>query len=148
MIEVEFPSHQFKIKEEGGKEIIFDAFRKQWVVLTPEEWVRQNFLQYLVQVKNYPSTLIAVEREIFLGDVRKRFDIVVYKAEKACMIIECKEMKVPVNESVLKQVLNYNIALQVRYLVVTNGSSTYALHLTAKEHKWLNKIPDFNTLEV
>jgi hypothetical protein len=148
MIEVEFPSHQFKIKERGGKEIIFDAFRKQWIVLTPEEWVRQNFLQYLVQVKKYPPSLIAVEREISIGDLKKRFDIVVYKAAIPCMIIECKEMRIPVNESVLKQVLNYNIALQVNYLVVTNGSSTYALHLTDKEHKWLHEIPDFESLQV
>lgn len=148
MIEIAFPCDEFKIKEQQGKEFIFDNFRKQWVILTPEEWVRQNFLQYLVNVKDYPSSLIAVEREIYLGDIKKRFDIVVYKHAKPCMIVECKEMRVPVNESAIKQVLNYNIALNVKYLVITNGSTTYALHLKEKDHEWLSQIPDYNTLQV
>jgi hypothetical protein len=146
MIEIDFPSPEFKIKEEQGKELIFDAYRKQWVPLTPEEWVRQNFLEYMVRVKSYPSSLIAVEREILVGELKKRFDIVVYKEAKPYMIIECKEMRVPLNEAVIKQILNYNIALQVKYLVVTNGSSTYALHLMNKEHEWLKAIPDFISL--
>jgi hypothetical protein len=79
MINIQFPSHLFKIKSENGKEIIFDECRKQWVLLTPEEWVRQNFLQYLIQERLYPASLIAVEREIVLGDLKKRFDIVVFK---------------------------------------------------------------------
>ena len=148
MIEIDFPSEEFQIKEEHGRELIFDAFRKQWVTLTPEEWVRQNFVQYLVKVKNYPASLIAIEREIMLGDIKKRFDIVVYKEAKPCMIIECKEMRVPVNDLVIKQVLNYNIALNVNYLVITNGSSTYALRLKGKAHQWLTHIPDFKILEV
>ncbi len=146
MIEIEFPQHNFKIKTQNSKEVIFDVFRKIWVTLTPEEWVRQNFLQYLVKIKNYPSSLIAVEREIMLGDIKKRFDVVVHKESKPIMIVECKEMKVPVNEAVLQQILNYNITLQVKYLVVTNGSSTYAASLNSKQHEWLNKIPDFNNL--
>jgi hypothetical protein len=146
MIEIDFPAPDFKIKEEQGKELIFDVYRKQWVPLTPEEWVRQNFLQYIVKVKSYPPSLIAVEREIIVSDLKKRFDIVVYKDAKACMIIECKEMRVPVNEAVIKQILNYNIALQVKYLVVTNGTSTYALHARNKDHEWLKVIPDFNSL--
>lgn len=148
MIDIAFPTDQFKIKTERDKELIFDNYRKQWVALTPEEWVRQNFLQYLVHVKNYPSALIAIEREIFLGDIKKRFDIVVYKHSKPCMIIECKEMKVPLSESVVRQVLNYNIALMVKYLVVTNGRSTYALSLNEKEFIWLEELPDFDNLIV
>src|SRR5688500_3845403 len=106
MIDIDFPAFDYKIKEEKGKEIIFDSFRKQWVLLTPEEWVRQNFLQYLVLRKKYPRSLIAVEREITLGDLKKRFDIVVFKEAKPWMIIECKEMNITLNESTLKQVLN------------------------------------------
>ena len=128
--------------------MIFDNIRKQWVTLTPEEWVRQNFLQYLVQVKNYPSSLIAVEREILLGDIRKRFDIVVFKDAKPCMVIECKEMRIPIDESVIRQVLNYNISLMVNYLVLTNGSSTYAMYLQGKAHEWLSEIPGFADLVV
>ena len=77
--------------------MIFDEYRKQWLHTYTEEWVRQNFLQYLVQVKRYPASLIAVEKEIYLGDLKKRFDIVVYKESKPWMIVECKEMKVPLN---------------------------------------------------
>src|SRR3954467_12351957 len=112
MIDIQYPTHPFKIKKERGKEFIFDECRKQWVLLTPEEWVRQNFLQYLVQIKEYPSSVIAVERLIMLGDLKKRFDIVVYKNSIPWMIVECKEMGVPLNEAVIKQILNYNITLQ------------------------------------
>jgi hypothetical protein len=78
MIKIDYPSYYPKIKLVQNKEYIFDELRKQWVLLTPEEWVRQNFLQYLVQVKRYPSSLIAIEKEIKIVDVIKRFDIVVY----------------------------------------------------------------------
>lgn len=71
MIKIEYPSYQPKIKNQLGKEYIYDEIRKQWIMLTPEEWVRQNFLQYLIQVKKYPATLIAVEKEIQLGDLAK-----------------------------------------------------------------------------
>jgi hypothetical protein len=116
MIKIEFPTHSYKIKSETGKDVIFDECRKQWMQLTPEEWVRQNFLQYLIQTKRYPSSLIAVEREILLGDLRKRCDIVVFKNAKPWMIIECKEMNAELNEAVIKQILTYNISLQVSYL--------------------------------
>ena len=143
MINIEFPSHLFKIKSENGKEIIFDECRKQWVLLTPEEWVRQNFLQYLIQERLYPASLIAVEREIVLGDLKKRFDIVVFKNAKPWMIVECKEMHGKLNEAVIKQILNYNITLQAEYLVITNGTSTFALHVQQGKFEWLQKLPDF-----
>lgn len=127
MIKIEYPTYQPKIKEEAGREIIFDEIRKRWVILTPEEWVRQNFLQYLTSVKNYPASLIAVEKEIKLGELKKRFDIVVYdKSTKPWMIVECKEMNVSLDRSVLEQVLRYNLSLQVPYLVITNGSYCHA----------------------
>lgn len=123
MIKIEYPPYQPKIKKEAGREMIFDEIRKRWVVLTPEEWVRQNFLQHLTSVKNYPASLIAVEKEIKLGELKKRFDIVVYdKSTKPWMIVECKEMNVSLDRSVLEQVLRYNLSLQVPYLVITNGS--------------------------
>ena len=143
MINIQFPSHPFKIKNEKGKEIIFDECRKQWVSLTPEEWVRQNFLQYLIQVKNYPAAIIAVEREIMLGDLKKRFDIVVFKKATPWMIVECKEMQVKLNDAVIQQILNYNITLQVDYLVITNGTSTFALHVQDGKFEWLQNLPDF-----
>lgn len=144
MIKIAYPPYQHKIKKELDKELIFDEVRKQWVMLTPEEWVRQNFLQYLIQVKKYPSTLIAVEKEIFLGDVKKRFDIVVYdKNTKPWMLIECKEMNVPLNNTVLSQVLRYNINLQVPYLVITNGSYSYAFTNSNKQLEEINELPGF-----
>jgi len=126
MIKIEYPPYQPKVKAEAGKEFIFDETRKKWVVLTPEEWVRQNFLQYLIQVKKYPASLIAVEKEIAVADTKKRFDIVVFdKNHKPFMIVECKEMNVPLHEKTLEQALRYNINLQVKYILITNGSYCY-----------------------
>ena len=144
MIKIEYPPYQPKIKSESGKEFIFDAIRKKWIILTPEEWVRQNFLQYLVQVKKYPASLIAVEKEIELGDLKKRFDIVVYNAgHQPCMIVECKEMDVLLDKKVLEQVLRYNISLQVPCLVITNGSYCYAFSVMAGAVSELNELPSF-----
>lgn len=131
MIRIEYPAYQPKIKKENDREFIFDEIRKRWVVLSPEEWVRQNFLQYLMHVKQYPASLIAVEREIRLGELKKRFDIVVFDRDaKPWMIIECKEMNVPLDKPVLDQVLRYNQIMQVSYLVITNGSYCMAMKIT------------------
>jgi hypothetical protein len=135
MIKIEYPPYQPKIKEESGKEFIFDEFRKRWIVLTPEEWVRQNFLQYLTQIKEYPASLIAIEKEIKLGELKKRFDIVVYDADtKPWVIVECKEMNVTLDKNVLDQVLRYNMSLNVPYLIITNGS--YCRAFSLKENKF------------
>ena len=122
MIKIEFPEPAFSIKTERGKDYILDLIRKKWILLTPEEWVRQNFIQYLVQVKKYPPTLIAVEKELQLGELRKRFDILVYGTNhEPWMMIECKESKVKLDENVLQQLLRYNISIPVPYLIITNG---------------------------
>ncbi len=142
MIKINYPKYQPKIKNENNKELIFDEVRKRWVILTPEEWVRQNFLQYLIQVKKYPAALIAVEKEIPLGDLKKRFDIVVYdKALVPWMIIECKEMTAELNKKVLDQILRYNIILQVPYLVITNGSYCMAFECVTNGLKQLLTLP-------
>ena len=144
MVKIEYPPYQPKIKTEAGKEFIFDEIRKRWVVLTPEEWVRQNFLQYLIQQKKYPSSLIAVEKEINLGELKKRFDIVVYDSHtKPWMVIECKEMDMPLNAAVLDQGLRYNITLQVKYIVITNGSHCFAFENSNGEIIELNELPAF-----
>jgi len=145
MIKIEYPPYQPKIKKEDDKELIFDALRKRWVILTPEEWVRQNFLQYLIHVKKYPASLIAIEKEIKLGDLKKRFDIVVYDAvTKPWMIVECKEMNVNLDKNVLDQVLRYNITMQVPYLVITNGSYCMAFECNNNDLKSLKELPDRN----
>lgn len=143
MIKIEYPTYQPKIKEEAGKEFIFDQLRKRWVVLTPEEWVRQNFLQYLILVKKYPASLIAIEKEIKLGELKKRFDILIYdRHTRPWMIIECKEMNVALDKTVLDQVIRYNISLKVPYLVITNGSFCMAMQLFNNDLKVLDTLPD------
>ena len=125
MLTIEYPKNDFRMKREGEKGFIFDELRKQWVRLTPEEWVRQNFVQYLIQVKQYPASLIAQEKKIVLGELIKRFDILVYDRElQPWMMVECKSETVALQEHVLEQVLRYNIAVPVRYLVITNGKQT------------------------
>ena len=144
MIKIEFPPYQPKIKKENGKEFIFDTFRKRWVILTPEEWVRQNFLQYLVQVKKYPSQLIAIEKEIKLGELKKRFDILVYnRNSEPLMMIECKEMGVALNETVLEQALRYNQTLKVTYIVITNGTVTAGFLCNSKGASELYELPEY-----
>lgn len=144
MIKISYPPYQPKIKRLDSKEMIFDELRKKWVQLTPEEWVRQNFLQYMVKVKNYPPALIAVEKEIWLHDVKKRFDIVVYKNDVPWMIVECKEMDVQLDSKVLDQALRYNMVLQVGVIVITNGSYCYGFDVTQNGPSSLNELPAFN----
>lgn len=134
LIPVDFPEPDFRISDVSGKQMIWDAIRKKNLVLTPEEWVRQNFIQYLTQVLKYPPSLMAIEKEIHLGTVKKRCDIVVYKEARPWMIVECKEPNVPLNEKVLTQIINYNMVLKVSYLVLTNGLQTYAVH--SKDTAW------------
>ncbi len=139
MLKIEYPDHPFKIKEENDKEWIWDEVRKKWVRLTPEEWVRQNFIQFLVQQHKYPSSLMAVEKEILLEDIKKRCDIVLYQAEKPWMIVECKEMNVVLDEAVLKQVLTYNMSIPVPYLIITNGTG---LHIFKREDGMMHALKD------
>ena len=141
MVKIEYPASGFKMKEEEGKEFIFDVIRKLWVRLTPEEWVRQNFLQYLIQVMKYPASLIAVETEIKLNDLKKRCDIIVYKEEKPWMIVECKEMNENLNEAVLQQVLRYNISIPSDYLVITNGSFSFGWKLSNGKSEEIKELP-------
>ena len=145
MIKIDYPAYQPKIIKQKGIEFIFDEVRKRWIILTPEEWVRQNFLQYLTRVKAYPSSLIAVEKEIALGDMKKRFDIVVYdKNSTPWMIVECKEMNVALDQAVLDQVLRYNINLQSSFLVITNGSYCFAFLSENGQLTELSELPSFS----
>jgi hypothetical protein len=126
MIVVQYPEPQFKMKTENGKQQIFDSIRKIWLLLTEEEWVRQNFVNYLITQLHYPSSMIALEKEISLNDLKKRFDILVYdKQHKPWMLIECKEPKVSLSEDALQQVLRYNISVPVEYIVITNGNDFF-----------------------
>jgi hypothetical protein len=141
MIKIDYPVPAFKIKTESQQEFIFDTNRKKWVLLTPEEWVRQNFLQYLIQTKKYPASLISVEREINVGELKKRYDVLIYKNDKPWMIIECKEMEVTLSEKTILQILNYNQSLDVAFLIITNGKQTFGIETSTK--KYLSIIPEY-----
>ncbi|MEP6466397.1 MAG: type I restriction enzyme HsdR N-terminal domain-containing protein [Parafilimonas sp.] len=143
MLNINFPAHNFRIKEKDKKHIIFDEVRRRWVALTPEEWIRQNFLQYLIQVKHYPSSIISVEKLIKVGELKKRYDIVVYKKNIPWLIVECKENNTAINTAVIEQVLRYNMALSIQYFVVTNGNKSFAYEVAESVFKELDHLPDF-----
>jgi len=126
MIVINYPEPGFTIKEEKGREVIFDLLRRKWVPLTPEEWVRQNFIQFLIKTHQYPATLIAIEKEIQLGELKKRFDILVYdRQHQPWMMVECKASSITLEEKVFEQLLRYNQAVPVSYMLITNGNYTY-----------------------
>ena len=144
MIKIDYPPYQPKIKKELDKEFIFDEVRKQWTILSPEEWVRQNFLQYLIQVKKYPASLISVEKELKLGDLKKRTDVIVYnKAAQPWLMIECKAMNEPLNEKVLQQILRYHITIPVPFIVITNGSFCFGFEKKNGEFVEIDVLPAF-----
>ena len=144
MIRIQFPPYQPKIREQETVSYLFDETRKKWVILSPEEWVRQHILQYIIRVENYPASLIAVEKTIRLGELKKRFDIVVHdNTGLPWMLIECKEMNVALDQGVLDQALRYNIKLQVPYIVITNGSHCIAFANENGQLRELNAFPSF-----
>ena len=142
MIRVEYPEPHFKRKKENGKPFIFCAIRKRWISLTEEEWVRQNFVQYLIQILSYPAALIAVEKELTINELKKRFDILVYdKEHQPWMLIECKEPATAINENVLQQVLRYSIQLSANYIVLTNGNNTIAWRKKRDSLELISELP-------
>jgi hypothetical protein len=143
VIKLAYPSIKPSIKQENGKEYIRCICRKKWVVLTPEEWVRQNFILYLSEVLQYPVSLMAVEKSLVLGDIGKRFDIVVFKKEQPWMLVECKEMNVPITERTFHQMLRYNISLQAAVFVLTNGTACFAFEKRGDALQPLNDFPVF-----
>ena len=144
MIKIVYPGKKPAVRTEGEKQFILCAIRKRWMLLTPEEWVRQNTLLYLIETLKYPASLIAVERQLQLGDLQKRFDIVVYKNEKPFVLIECKEMNVPITQKTLDQVMRYNQHLQAGALVITNGTACYGFTNKAGTLAALEAFPVFN----
>ena len=143
MIRLSFNKNDILIRDRGGKEI-FDPVRRKWLVLSPEEWVRQNILHYLIGQLHYPPSLVAVEKEVKLGELRKRCDLVIYNPPPvAWMIVECKEMNVKLNSDVLDQVLRYHISLPSTYLVVTNGLYTYGFIKRENAFSEIDTLPEF-----
>jgi len=140
------PSIDCKIKQDGDNMFIFDIVRKKYVFLTPEEWVRQHFLHYLITDLNYPKSLIKIESGLKYNNRTKRSDIVAYSREaKPLMLIECKSSDYHLNERVIQQASMYNKVLQARYVVITNGKehSCFTYNQLKKEVEFLSEIPSF-----
>ncbi len=117
-----FPGYEFRLKTEGGKPCIFDEIRRKWVTCTPEEWVRQNLVRFLVQDCVYPQALVALEKQVVVAERNLRFDALVYNREiKPLMIIECKAPTVKLTQKVFDQIWHYNLEIMAPYFLVTNG---------------------------
>jgi hypothetical protein len=145
--ELNFPFYDFKLKRQSQKIYIFDIARKKYVLLTPEEWVRQHVLHYLVIDKHYPVNLIAVEKQLMINKTVRRFDLVVFNKEmQPDILIECKAPGIPVNQKTFDQANQYNHLLKAPYLFLTNGRKHYICQIDFEENKFqfLPELPDYN----
>ncbi|MBN8701834.1 MAG: type I restriction enzyme HsdR N-terminal domain-containing protein [Bacteroidetes bacterium] len=149
--QLNLPTFDFKIRldNESDKLQIFDIIRKKYVVITPEEWVRQNFVHFLVLHKNYPASLLKVERLLKVHKVTKRTDILIHDTKgKPLLLVECKAPDIAINNVVFEQALVYNIELKVPFLIATNGitHTTCKLDIATNSHTFLNEIPDYTSI--
>ena len=149
MQKLNFPDFSFRFKNSENNLLVFDEIRKKFVVLTPEEWVRIHVVQYLIQEKNYPKSLINVEKVIKLNGLTKRYDVVVFQPDGSILLaVECKQPKVAITQSVFDQIARYNLTLKANYLMVTNGLNHYFCRMDFEKENYLflNNIPDYNPL--
>jgi hypothetical protein len=146
MIHLDLSNIQVQLHKAEGKTTIFDPIRKKWLVLTPEEHVRQYMIGYLKDVMRYPASLFAVEKTIQVGNVSKRFDIVIYNREhRPWMLVECKAPEIPVSEKTLLQLLSYQRTMQCNYWLLTNGHETFCANAqNAEDIKWLSALPGYD----
>lgn len=143
------PAYEARIVEQNGKNTIFDILRKRYVALTPEEWVRQHFIHFLIAYKKYPASLMANEVQIQLNGTKKRCDTVVYNRElKPRVIIEYKAPDITINQAVFNQISRYNITMKVDYLIISNGMQHYCCKMDYPQNKYafLPDIPAYNAL--
>lgn len=147
MQQLNLPFYNITLKEENGKHFIFDDIRKKYLSLTPEEWVRQNFIKYLISEKNVPSSLVVIEKGLKLNELSKRADVLIYKDSSPIVLIECKAPKVKINQDTFDQISRYNLTFKVPYLIVTNGLNHYCCKVDFEKNNYtfLEEIPDFNT---
>ena len=146
MQKLNLPEYDFKVKKEEEKFWIFDPVRKKDVVLTPEEWVRQHFLNYMITHLNYPKALIRIEGGLKYNQLNKRADIVVFdRAGQPWMIVECKAADQTVNENTVHQASVYNSAIRAKYLAVTNGMKHYCAAIDWEKHDYqlMTAMPEF-----
>jgi hypothetical protein len=147
-MQLKFPTYKFKTKSEQNTNYVFDIVRKKYVVLTPEEWVRQHVLHYLTLDKNYPYSLLAVERGLNVNGRKKRFDVLAFnKNGQPQLLIECKSPDIEINIAVFEQIAVYNSAFGVKQLLVTNGLQHIVVQYTAefKEYTFLEDVPEWES---
>ncbi|MGB5554690.1 MAG: type I restriction enzyme HsdR N-terminal domain-containing protein [Flavobacteriaceae bacterium] len=147
MIQLAFPSYNFRFKNSENKVHIFDVIRKKFVVLQPEEWVRQHIVHYLIHDKKYPASHINVEKELKINTRSKRYDVVVFNANGAIRIlVECKAPEIQINQTTFDQIARYNMSLKAEYLMISNGLRHYCCQMDHENEKYifLNQIPEFN----
>jgi len=149
MQQLNFPSYCFRFKNSENKVSIFDEIRKKFVILTPEEWVRQNVVRFLTEEKKYSKSYINVEKLIKINGLNKRYDVVVFQPNgKLFLLIECKAPEVPISQNTFDQIARYNMVLDAEYLMVTNGLNHYFCQMDFENEKYnfLKELPEFNSL--
>lgn len=149
MLSLNLPAFNAKITEKDGKNFIFDILRHRYVALTPEEWVRQHFVHFLIDYKKYPSALMANEVQIRLNGTQKRCDTVLYRRDlTAQMIMEYKAPDIPIKQAVFDQITRYNMVMKVDYLIVSNGMQHYCCKMDYKQNHYifLSDIPEYHSL--
>ena len=146
MQKLNLPNYPFKLKKNEKHILIFDELRKKNVVLTPEEWVRQHFVQFLIQEKRYPVSLIALEKELIINNLKKRTDILIFSPNGLPdIIVECKAPKIKITQTTFDQIARYNLKLNANFLIVTNGLQHYYCKLDVKNKSYifLQDIPSY-----
>jgi len=142
-----FPAYDFRFKNSENKVRIFDIIRKKFVILQPEEWVRQNVVQFLIHEKKYPKSLINVEKQLTVNSIKKRYDIVVFDSiGNITVLVECKSPKIMITQQTFDQIASYNRRLKAEFLMVTNGLQHFYCKLDYSKEKYtfLEQIPDFS----
>src|SRR5574344_37665 len=150
MYRLNLPEYEIKIAEHKGKKTIFDILRRKYVALTPEEWVRQHFIHYLIEHKGYPQTLLANEIKLEIGNKTLRCDSVLYdRTMQPRMIVEYKEPTIVLQQKVFNQISTYNLLLKVDYLVISNGMQHYCCKMDYEKqtYEFLNDIPDYELIK-
>lgn len=146
MIQLDLTGIQLRLAQDAGKTQVFDPIRKRWFILTPEEHVRQYIIYHLLQTLHYPAGMLSVEKQIFVGGLAKRFDIVIYDRQHApWMLVECKAPEIPISENTLLQLLNYQRTTQCRFWLLSNGHQTFCADACDTNHiKWLDSLPPYD----
>ncbi len=138
MQELNFPKYTFRFKSSENKLAVFDEIRKKFILLTPEEWVRQNVVQFLLNEKKYPKSLTNVEKVIKVNDLTKRYDVVVYNSDGSIfLLVECKAPNIKITQETFNQIARYNLVLKAEHLMVTNGLNHYFCKMDFENEKYI-----------